>query len=192
MLYIILGSVSFLLFFLYDYNSIAWKNPLIHRFFFIGSVILLTVTVAMLLQFQEVLRTGIIARPFWFLSFIGFSGLLIYTLFFALPFDDTYIQNPANRKAYKNGIYALCRHPGVLWFIGLYFSLYLLTKEPLFFKVAAVWSFWNILYTTFQDLWIFPRTFVDYRLYQAKTPFLIPNRSSFRRVTGKSKERSSL
>ena len=49
-----------------------------------------------------------------------FFVLLIYTLFFALPFDKTYQNESEKRMAYTEGVYALCRHPGVLWFIGFY------------------------------------------------------------------------
>lgn len=181
MIYIIIGSFSFILFFLYDFNSVTWKNPVIHRFFLMGSVILLTATLIMLVQFRESLWKGIVNNPIWLVFSIGFSTLLIYTLFFALPFDDTYGHLSDNRKTYTKGVYSLCRHPGVLWFVGMYFSFYLLTKEPLILVISIIWSFWNILYVVFQDLWIFPKTFVDYHNYQSTTPFLIPSLSKLRR-----------
>ncbi len=185
MIYIIFGSFSFILFFLYDYNSVTWKNPVIHRFFLMGSVILLISTISMLFQFRESMWRGIAINPLWLVFSVGFFTLLIYTLFFALPFDDTYGRQPDNRKTYTKGVYAICRHPGVLWFIGMYFSFYFLTKEPLILKISLIWSFWNILYVVFQDLWVFPRTFVDYHNYRGNTPFLIPSPSNLRRLKDK-------
>jgi len=183
--YIIIGSFCFIMFFLYDFNSVTWKNPFIHRFFLLGSVFLLITTLRMVAQFRKSLLEGAVASPQWFILFMGFSILLVYTLFFALPFDDTYANLSRNRKVYTSGVYALCRHPGVLWFMGMYFSFYFLTKDPLILKISIIWSFWNILYVIFQDLWVFPKTFEDYHIYQANTPFLIPNRSSLRRLKHK-------
>ena len=76
---------------------------------------------------------------------ILFLGLLIYTLFFALPFEETYIEQDAH-KTYDKKMYALCRHPGVLWFAGFYFCLWLsLGTKPLL--AMAVWfSFLNFCY----------------------------------------------
>ena len=42
-----------------------------------------------------------------------FLGLLIYTLFFALPFEETYCEDNKLRAAYTEGMYGVCRHPGV-------------------------------------------------------------------------------
>ena len=53
-----------------------------------------------------------------------FLALLIYTLFFALPFEETYCEENRLRAAYTEGVYGLCRHPGVLWFAGAYFCMW--------------------------------------------------------------------
>ena len=53
--------------------------------------------------------------PFW----PFFLVLLVYTLFFALPFHDTYIHGTTAPSLCRSGVYALCRHPGVLWLSGV-------------------------------------------------------------------------
>ena len=53
-----------------------------------------------------------------------FLCLLIYTLFFALPFEETYCEENKLRAAYTEGMYGLCRHPGVLWFAGAYLCMW--------------------------------------------------------------------
>ena len=40
MLSLILGIAAFVLFFIYDVNSVTWKNAVIHRFFAVGAVLL--------------------------------------------------------------------------------------------------------------------------------------------------------
>jgi protein-S-isoprenylcysteine O-methyltransferase Ste14 len=190
--YIIVGVFSFILYFLYDYNSVTWKNPGIHRFFFSGSVILVIATFKLIFDLRQYIKIGVQAAPHWLFSFILFAGLLIYTLFFSLPFDTTYVQKSEKRKVYTKGMYAICRHPGILWFIGMYFSLYLLTGHPLVLGVATVWSMLNILYVIFQDRWVFPRTFEDYSAYQESTPFVIPNLVGLYRIISQAEERSGL
>ena len=109
-----------------------------------------------------------------------FLGLLIYTLFFALPFEETYCKENKLRAAYTEGVYGLCRHPGVLWFAGAFLCMWGMLGgwRPGIYFVLMI--FWNYLYIIFQDLWTFPRTFFNYREYQQSTPFLIPNGKSIR------------
>ena len=119
---VIIGSIGFLCCFLYDHNSIRLKKSFLHPFFSIGC-------------FLIAVSTGLVIRSCWprrgssfFISAVFlaaallFLGLLIYTLFFALPFDETYVKENHERLAYTEGVYALCRHPGVLWFAGFYFA----------------------------------------------------------------------
>ena len=106
--------------------------------------------------------------------------MLIYTLFFALPFEETYCEENKLRAAYTEGVYGLCRHPGVLWFAGAFLCMWGMLgglRQGIYFGLMI---FWNYLYIIFQDLWTFPRTFFNYREYQQSTPFLIPNGKSIR------------
>lgn len=109
-------------------------------------------------------------------------GLLVYTLFFALPFDDTYLDPTKKRTVCRSGMYALCRHPGVLWYILLYAALYLAVPTGVSLLGGLVLSGCNLAYVIVQDLWTFPRTFSDYRDYRQSVPFLIPTAKSFRRA----------
>ena len=108
---VIIGSIGFLCCFLYDHNSIRLKKSFLHPFFSIGC-------------FLIAVSTGLVIRSCWprrgssfFISAVFltaailFLGLLIYTLFFALPFDETYVKENHERLAYTEGVYALCR-PG--------------------------------------------------------------------------------
>ena len=95
-------------------------------------------------------------------------------------FDEIkyYCEENKLRAAYTEGMYGLCRHPGVLWFAGAYLCMWGMVggwKHGIYFLLMI---FWNYLYIIFQDLWTFPRTFFNYKEYQQSTPFLIPNRKS--------------
>ena len=178
---LLLGCLSFLLFVLGDLNSVNWGVRALRPCFFAGCLLLAGSTAALLIT----------ARPRFLLpaplrGLAGFLGalfllLLVYSLFFALPFQQTYLEEAAERRAYDRGVYALCRHPGVLWFILFYLCCWLVRGSDALFWAWVLFSLLNVGYIVLQDLYIFPRTFGNYGEYRKTTPFLIPNRASMRR-----------
>ena len=177
---IILGSVGFLLYFIYDINSIQKKNKFMQKFFAAGTIL---VVVSLLMELYLAWGQGhrsAGAMAGFGIGAVLFLVLLIYTLFFALPFEETYCEENKLRAAYTEGVYGLCRHPGVLWFAGAFLCMWGMLgglRQGIYFGLMI---FWNYLYIIFQDLWTFPRTFFNYNEYQKTTPFLIPNRESIR------------
>ena len=149
----VLGTAAFAAFFAYDVNSVRPVRPWFHRLFAVGCALLTVLAVV-------------------------FLALMVYTLFFALPFSATYLEENAPRKAYTGGMYALCRHPGVLWFAGAYLCLGLLLGTPKAAVFALVMTGLNIAYVLFQDRWTFPQSFVNYEEYRRTTPFLLPTPGS--------------
>lgn len=174
---LVLGTAGFFLYLIYDINSVKWKNPIMQKFFCIGSLCVIASTVWMMMASRNAGRM----KPIVWISVLAgilFFALLIYTLFFALPFEDTYLKESGKRMAYTEGMYGLCRHPGVLWFAGLYLCLWGISgslSQGIFFIFMILC---NVFYVIFQDLWTFPQTFINYAEYKRKTPFLIPNRES--------------
>ena len=176
----ILGTFGFLLYFIYDINSVLWKNTLLKKLFAAGSI---CVVMSAAWCLWDGLKKGTAAPGICAACAAGslvFLILLVYTLFFALPFEETYVKESGVRLAYTEGVYALCRHPGVLWFVGLFFCLWGMTGEFIRGTYFAGMIFWNYLYIVFQDLWTFPRTFSNYGEYKHTTPFLLPNPDSIR------------
>ena len=177
----VLCTAGFVLCLLYDWNSVRPVCKIFGSFFALGCACLAAGTAALLWYSRDALlpvRTG---------SLFALAGVvialagLVYTLFFALPFSATYVQQSTGRKAYTEGIYALCRHPGVLW-LGL---AYLCLAFAL--GTGRSWAFFaailgmDIGYVVFQDLWTFPKTFCNYEQYRQTTPFLWPTAASIGR-----------
>lgn len=176
--YIILGSLAFLLFVIYDVNSVTGNHRPLRCGFFIGCLLLAASTAGLVFAaLTETMWYAGRAAAFFILAGI-FLGLLIYTLFFALPFGDTYIRPDKKPKTCTTGFYALCRHPGVLWFVGFYFSLWFAVPGPSLLLAAVLFSLWNLLYINLQDRWILIKILDDYEVYKKTTPFLIPNYQS--------------
>ena len=113
-----------------------------------------------------------------------FFSLLVYTLFFAIPFKQTYIE-PGAGKTVKSGMYSICRHPGVWWLALVLICLWISLELPWY--AAVSYSLLNLLYVYLEDRFIFPHTLAGYREYKKEVPFLIPgfSRQKIKRKEGK-------
>lgn len=177
---IVVGCLAFGLFIVYDINQITGNLFFFRGFFMIGCLLLTFSTL-----YLVVTTCGHTAAPFaralCGVFCILFFALMIYSLFFALPFQRTYLQEPRRRRVYDLGMYSLCRHPGVLWFVLFYLTLAPACASKTLFIAGFIFSVCNILYVIWQDFYFFPHIFCDYRQYRHTTPFLVPTRASIRR-----------
>lgn len=206
MIFLQMGIFAFILFAISEACTVAEKSVVARSFFFIGVTLLgvssCAITAKRAVQVATQAETGEIligsleiGRMIFFciLAFLCFC-LLIYSLFFAIPFTKTYIDSDVKqKKVCRDGMYALCRHPGVLWFIGIYLFLWLSLGGELLLAQFVIFSTLNILYIIIQDNWSFLKCFDDYEEYKKETPFLIPNRKSIMRgldTFNRSKNRS--
>ena len=172
----LLGLAGFALFFISDYNDWRWARRELKFCFPLGALLLVAGTVLEIRRGTPLLsgwlRGAAIALAVLLLA------LEVYTLFFALPAEASYAKPGEKRPACTTGVYALCRHPGVLWFAGVYVCLWLAAGLPLW--EAALYSGLNVLLVVFEDRCVFPAQLEGYAAYQAQTPFLVPNRQSIR------------
>lgn len=177
------GAAAFVLFVLYDINSVVWKKKNLRSLFSLGVLLLLAATGVCLLREYECSRLA--RNPAVWLYLIPGAvsfGLMVYSLFFALPFTETYVHVPGKAVVCDRGMYALCRHPGVLWFCFGYLFLALAWGTGLIWGMGIVYSLLNVGYVILQDRWTFPRTFEDYEGYRKRVPFLIPTAGSLKRA----------
>lgn len=179
--YIVLGSLAFLFFVVYDINSVTINKRLLRGGFFIGFLLLIAATGGIISATVKEAVWYSVRTPVFIAASIVFLVLLVYTLFFAIPFESTYLKTDEPPKTCTIGVYALSRHPGVLWFAGFYFSLWIALPGTLLL-IAGIWfSLLNCFYIVLQDRWIFMITFPDYGEYKKTTPFLFPNFQSINR-----------
>lgn len=177
----IIGSMGFFCYFLYDINSVTWKNKFLQRFFLVGTLLVAFATGdAVVHGWKTIVNHPLQAVLFGAVALVLFC-LLVYTLFFALPFEETYVEENHERKTYTEGMYALCRHPGVLWFALFYLALAGMIGTLRAAGDSCLLIFWNTVYICLQDRVIFPQTFSDYGKYRETTPFLFPDRESLGR-----------
>lgn len=179
------GCMAFALFFLGDYNDWKLEKPALRFCFPCGFALLTVVTVFQCIN-GETGNPPAVRIIFGLLGAV-FLALLVYTLFFALPAKDAYATQEAGRKACTTGVYALCRHPGVLWFIGLYLCLWISFGLPWF--TAVLYSALNVLLIVFEDRLVFPAKLDGYEKYKEEVPFLVPTINSFGKCLKNSEER---
>lgn len=175
-----LGTTGFFLCFLYDINSFTVRSKLLHSTFGIGSALIAAATILDLRNaWKSDAFSGSMDLLLLLLSIACFAAL-IYCLFFALPFHETYTEQNERRPVYDRGVYALCRHPGILCFFGMFLFAGIAALPCALLTHGMVFSLLNLAYAWFQDRITFPKTFFDYHTYQERVPFLIPTRNSTR------------
>ena len=103
----IAGFAAFGLYFLYDWNRVYRKNGWMKPFFAAGSLLLAWVGLRLILS------AWASGQRLWLTPAVLFLAGLIHTLFFALPFDDTYRREADGHKVCRAGAYGRCRHPGI-------------------------------------------------------------------------------
>ena len=168
---LLVGTIGFLLCFLYDWNRVFWKKKWMTHFFWMGCLCQVFAGACLLYEAWMLQNNG------W-MTWIGLAVLclvgLIYTLFFALPFDSTYCQEADQHKVCRIGVYGVCRHPGIWWYFGCFLCLGIACGSKTSMAYGLLLSLFNLLYAWYQDKWIFPSEFSDYREYQKDVPFLLP------------------
>ena len=102
----------------------------------------------------------------------------------ALPAGGSHLMpptEPALRPLVDTGVYALCRHPGVLWLGGFYLFAWCAAGGWPLLAAFVLFTGLDVAYVLWQDRVIFPVSIEHYRLYQQTTPFLVPSAASLRR-----------
>jgi len=184
MLYYIAVILVFLLYIVYDINSLTINNVILSKLFMIGSIILLVVNITLFSKLVGSITLNISTVIFMLLAVLFFI-LLIYTLFFSLPFKDTYVDEEKSRKVVKTGMYSLSRHIGVLWFILMYVCLTLVFQNHIFTIFSLISCLMNLIYILFQDNYSFIKLFDDYDEYKKEVSFLIPSINSIKKFVSK-------
>lgn len=178
---IMIGVAAFGLFMIYDVNTVIWKKKLLYQGFAVGCLCLVCVTAFLMVSAWKNLEELGMPAILCLAAGLFFLGALIYTLFFAIPFHDTYQEFKEEPNVCDTGVYGLCRHPGVLWFFFFYLFMGIGLQDIRLLTGGLLFSFCNLLYVILQDLWTFPKQFPDYDRYKKDVPFLIPTGKSIRR-----------
>jgi protein-S-isoprenylcysteine O-methyltransferase Ste14 len=180
MIYIVIGCLAFVFFYIFDLNKITFIHKYINMSFAAGGIILVASTLGILWGDYKAFDAPILLR--WFFGLLSLVSLILmlYSLFYALPFSKTYVVTEPGRLI-DTGMWALCRHAGVLWFIFLYLFLWLASGKTMMMWAWIIWTFMDVIHVYVQDRWLFPKIFPDYDQYKNRVPFLIPTPVSIKK-----------
>ena len=169
------GILGFVACCLFDINKIKWQSKKLNILFVLGNIFILYSIATCIMQSDFTA----FAWPWSFRQLGSLVGviiscaLLIYTLFFALPFSDTYMESD-DLPVIDHGVYGLCRHPG-FWALALvYLFLWLLFESTALLAAFIIYNICNFIYIYIQDRFIFPKYIRGYTEYKKSVPFLIP------------------
>ncbi len=167
---IILGIVAFALFVLGDVNDAYIKSRALKPCFALGIVLLAAATACRM----DISRAKIV----WFVLAAIFLSYLLKSLFGSFSNSEAYSDLPENREVSDTGLYALCRHPGVLFFSGLYICLHFGVCLPWLDTLLYIGL--NFVLVILEDTVFFPRFLEGYEQYKENVPFLIPTKESIK------------
>ena len=169
------GLIAFLLFILFDLNKIKWQWKPANSFFALGGLLLIGSTVLCIAKSVFSGFCWSIGTVIGLAACAGSAAILVYALFFALPFQDTYTESH-ELPVVSTGLYGLCRHPAFWPMLALYLFLWLTFGGPWLLAAAIIYPLCNLFYIYIQDRWIFPLYIRGYDQYKQNVPFLIPRR----------------
>lgn len=180
-MYLIPGIIGFLAMYLFDVNKLKWHSKVCNLFFAGGMLLVMLSTLYGILQCDfSRFENGLITSDMILLVCLILSGLaLLYTLFFALPFDSTYMQSEGIPLVNK-GAYGVCRHPGFWMLILFYLFLYFFFQTKELFAGFLVYTVCNFIYVYIQDNYVFPLYIAGYDDYKKSVPFLLPTKDSIK------------
>lgn len=180
MKYIFTGAVGFLFILLFDIYTLKTDGLKRKALGFSGVVLIAYSAIMATIVSEKITIPAAIRIAAWIL-WAAAAFLLVYSLFLELPFKKTYGGAKYSSELVDTGTYALCRHPGVLWF-GLMFLFYFLaTGAVLLIWAGITWTVIDIVHVFIEDKFFFPKMFASYKGYKVSTPMLIPNKNSIRK-----------
>ena len=170
MMWIGLGILAFVLLSVFDLNKLKTFHPIFNVCFALGCLLLAYATGGILFTSERWFSIAPIPL-FWIAALFGLVEMF-YALFFALPFNATYVEGTPPVKVVDTGLYALCRHPGVWGFFAFYLFAFLASGNGDLLIAGMIWTVFDVLHVTIQDVWFFPHTLPGYDEYRKTTPFL--------------------
>lgn len=180
MKYIFTGIGAFVLLYFFDFYTLK-DEGMKKKVFGVAGLGLLIYSAIMVAAVSEKASFPVIQRIIAGVFCALAAFLLIYSLFLELPFVKTYGTDQHNNVLVDTGTYALCRHPGVLWFGLLFFFFFFATGAVLLIPAGIIWTSIDAVHVYLQEKLFFHKMFPEYGNYVKNTPMLFPTVKSLKR-----------
>lgn len=169
-------AISYIFFLLYDVFCV--RRSVNNYLFPIALFGLIVATIWMIVMCRKYLVIHFVSVLAMVIAVVGFAAMM-ESLFFSLP-KGTYVDPAAPRCVYRRKMYALCRHPGVLWYCVFYAMLPIIMPGVETVALCGAFCLGDLVYMLVQDLWSFPKIFSDYQDYKQQVPMIIPTIGSIK------------
>ncbi|MDF2530691.1 MAG: putative rane protein [Clostridia bacterium] len=179
-MYIITGAIAFIFLFLFDIYTLT-NAGIKKKIFGVLGLGLFTYSALMVAITSERVYLPMTLRVIGFILWAVTGALLIYSLFLELPFVRTYGKNQHSNELVDTGTYALCRHPGVLWFGLMFLFFFFTTGAKLLIPAGILWTGIDVFHVYLQEKLFFPKMFPRYKDYMREVPMLIPTERSIKK-----------
>lgn len=179
MIYVALGATGFFLEQLFNVISLKKVPGAKIGIWTLSNVLIVCSLTKICLHPDKLSLPSWTSWPGWVIFCLSLS-FLIYSLFINLPFRETYVARGVGSKLVTTGLYALARHPGVLFLALTLSSLILAFRSRLLLIAAPIWLLLDTVMVVIEDRYFFQRMFPEYIRYCQETPMLLPNKKSTR------------
>lgn len=165
MLFFNLSFLAFIFFLIYDLNAVKFKKNLLNYSAGVGAILLGLACMGAikysLIDESISLTRTILASS----SGLAFLWLMVETLVGKSPKED--------------GMYKMCRHPELIWFLGFYLSIFWAVGGDLIMTLGEFSIVLVGIFSYFREKKVYPILLGDYyQEYKSEVPYVIPNRES--------------
>lgn len=179
--FLLLGAAAYPVLLVHDFASHNGHRLLGYSIFTAGCA-MLVVSYIMLWRSTPVWAIPDAVRVVGFVLASVFFLLMLYSLLIEIPFRRIYLDDQQGIQVIDTGTYALCRHPGVLWFGLFLIFTFVAGGRPQQLAAAALWSLMDAMYAVCQERFFYPRIFGEqFERYRSHVPMVVPTTRSFRR-----------
>ena len=173
MIFLLLGCLGFAPMYLYDRLKIRGQNR--SWLFVLGCLCVFAGSAGSFFSGAARFELHAALKVLFGLLALANAVLMVWSLFFSLP-KETY--GGETSAIVDTGFYALCRHPGVLFFGGMHLFLWPVSGHDTMLLGALLFTLCDVLYVCVQDKKYFPLLMPGYEDYRKRVPFLVPTGGS--------------
>ena len=171
---IFLSITGYIILLIQDLSQI-YKNRIVNLISLISYPIILLPYILIFILYVPDYKAPLVLIILYFVLIFTLSILLVYSVLLEIPLKTRHNKQPADiktRTVYKQGTYSFSRHPGFIWMTLLNAVIYLIFIQRDILILTVLLTLCNLALIIFEDLYIFPKIFHDYKQFKKEVPFI--------------------
>ncbi len=177
------GAGSFIIFFIADYFEINYKKTAKVLAWVTGFIVLLFFHYCAFISRDKIFHFPFYIRVAAFILAFIFFLFMLYSVSIEIYLHKKRGLTYSESGLITTGTYAICRHPGIIWYILMLTGLFISSGSKAMLVAIPIWGGMDILYAHIQDRYFFVKLFGDdYKRYRETTPEFIPTLKSIKKA----------